>query len=479
MIRKKTTGKLIDSKSFESNFVDFINEHSLIKRDDSVIVSYSGGVDSSVLLHLLNMAVDVFNYKLTICYFNHNLRGDESIEEEKFIKRIAGKYALQIETGSADITSTAKRRSISIQESARYHRYDFLDKISKKLKANKIATAHHYDDQAETVLMNFLRGSSFKGMRGIPLVRDKYIRPLIWAERREIEEYLSINKIRYFEDSSNRKSDYTRNKIRNEIIPFLNDKLGTNINRILVNQGKLFNDTYSVLQEITIDAYNSSVLFAGENKIVLDITAFRGYFSNVQKYVICECLKRLGEPDSNLIRKYAKKVVDNFLGTKKRKYLYITNELMVGIEDKSITFCRTTKQKFEHPVTIGKRYSFTNEKFQIYSQVITLEDDNKKGITALKKNMWDEVVDSNSIVGSLKVRNWEVGDRFIPLGMRNRKKLSDYFIDLKVPIYAKNIQPILVDSEKIVWICGSRIDDRVKVTKGTKQVLGLKFSNLR
>ena len=93
--------------------------------------------------------------------------------------------------------------------------------------------------------------------------------------------------------------------------------------------------------------------------------------------------------------------------------------------------------------------------------------------------MWDEVIDSNSIVGSLKVRNWEAGDRFIPLGMCNRKKLSDFFIDLKVPIYAKNIQPILVDSEKIVWICGSRIDDRVKVTKSTKQVLGLKFSNLQ
>jgi len=479
MLQKKTSAILTSPQSFESKFIDFIKENSLINNNDSVIVAYSGGMDSSVLLRLLDIAKNEIKFDLIIGYFNHNLRGDESVEEEKFVRKVAKNYEALLEIGTADIKATSMIRSMSIQESARYHRYDFLDKISKNLKVNKIATAHHYDDQAETVLMNFLKGSSFKGMRGIPLTRGNYFRPLLWAERREIEEFSSIKEVEYFEDSSNKKSNYTRNKFRNEIIPYLNDKLGTNITRILVNQGKLFKDTYSWLQEVTISAYNESIVLEGKNKIVLDITALRGYFVNVQKCVICACLIKLGEHEGNLVNRYAQKVIDNLSGTNKYKKLYITNELMVGIDEKVISLCRTKKEIFEHSVVIGKENSFKKEKFQINAQLISLEDGNTKDIIDLKENFWDEVVDCSSIAGSLKVRNWEDGDRFIPLGMRNRKKLSDFFIDTKVSAYEKNVQPILVDSEKIVWICGSRIDDRVKITKRTKQALGLKFKSFQ
>lgn len=463
---------------FKAGFLEFIDQQSLLEEDDIVVIAYSGGVDSSVLLHLMSELKDELKVNLIIAYFNHKLRGLESGREERFVKEKAKELRLPLETCATDIKKTAGIRSWSIQQSARHHRYEFFEKVSRKHDSCKIATAHHMDDQAETVLMNVLKGSGFKGMRGIPVKRDNFIRPLLWARRSEIEQYAKESRISYFEDSSNCKSGYLRNRIRHRIIPYIEEELETNLSKILVDQGNRFADTYDWINELTNQSLEAVIKHKTKDKIVLDITIFRTYFSMLQKCVLNECMRKMGETNEPFITRTTNRIFDFVNATFKPKSLYISSELHVIVDKKSLTVSRIRKNVYNHNVRIGDRYTFDDEQFRFYSSTIAVRGLKvSEAIDELKANKWDEVIDQSKITGNLVLRNWEPGDKFLPLGMRNSKKLSDYFIDAKIPVYNKNSSPLLVDEEKIVWICGHRIDERVKITGDTKEAVGLKYIN--
>ena len=469
-----------NSETFESGFIDFCRRNSLMNKGETVLLAYSGGIDSSVLLHLLNNSKDELRIALVICYFNHNLRGAESAREEEFVKNTAAYCKLSLEVGTGDVETTAEKRGLSTQESARRLRYDFFERASKKFHADKIATGHHLDDQAETVLMRFLQGSGIKGLRGIPLQRQRYVRPLLWAKRSEIEQYAVAKGIHYFEDSSNKKTAYLRNQIRLEVLPYLREKLGTNIDLILVKHGRRFRSVSEMISDLSNQAFDRSIVQQGKDKIILDITSFKSYFMLVQDSVVCECFRRLGLHDSLRITHYSQKVLEFLNGTFKRKHMYITKDLYVHKNKDSLTISREHVHKFVQCVDLGKEYSFPEEKFRFHSEIIQPAS-SKQPVSLVdikKRSSWDEVVDRGALVEPLTLRNWEAGDRFKPLGMQKSKKLSDFFIDLKIPPDVKKKLPILVDPEKIVWVCGIRIDDRVKVTKNTKEIVGLKYTDI-
>ncbi len=469
--------KTLQKNQFSQRFVDFALENSLLNRNERILIAYSGGLDSSVLLFVLNELKTEFGFELVAGYFNHDMRGNESIRESKFVLQTCKKYGILLESGTGNVKNYAQENKVSLQEAARKLRYDFFEKVADNFRIDRIATGHHFDDQAETVFMRFLQGARIKSLRGIPVRRNRFIRPLLWAKKKELHAYAKKNNIQYFSDSTNEKSDYFRNKVRLDILPFLRDSLPANIDLILVKYGSQFQQMHELIELLKVEYYNSVVLSEEKDKIVLDITSFRNYFFVLQQFVIQKCCSVLGILNESLIEKYAFKIT-GFVNEKGgKKSLTIDNALQVCRNNTSLILSSLYDGDFEIPVQYGRSHKLPWEGHVFHSGVVKL-DSGRNEIASERswKSEWHELVDKYKIKGHLRLRTWKPGDDFCPLGMKNKKKLSDFFIDLKVPLNLKNRYPLLVDKEKVVWVCGLRIDDRVKITSGTQEAVGLRYS---
>jgi tRNA(Ile)-lysidine synthase len=427
----------------------------------------------------LNRIKNDFQLDLTLGYFNHNLRGKESEEEVRFIKRFSETHKIELKVGTDNVLENSNVKKISIQESARELRYGFFEKLDREYNFDKIVTGHHKDDQTETVLMRFLQGNDISGMRGIPLVRDKFIRPLLWAERQEIERYAAERKIKHFEDSSNKKTDYLRNKIRHEVLPYLREILGTNIDLILQKHGDRFQYYDEIINYYTEKALNSLILRQEKDKIILDINSFKDYFTLLQQKVVAECVKRINNTDKPVGISDVEKVIGFINGTLKKKTLYIFTDTLVYKDRKNLYICVVKESDFEKNVEPGRKYEFDSEGFSFESHILgDVANVGSNSSLYNDKRGFDELVSMESLKGSLRIRYWNYGDSFRPLGMKYKKKISDFFIDLKIRPDMKKRIPILSDEEKIVWVCGIRIDDRVKLTEKTRQVIGLRYRQI-
>ena len=215
--------------NLQNKTLDFIEKNKLIKKGDSVVIAVSGGPDSMTLLHVLNNLKDVLGFDICIAHVNHMIR-KEADEETRYVLDFCDKLGISCYVLRKDVQKIAKEKKISTELAGRMVRYDFFEEVANKTKANKIATAHNANDNAETVLMNLIRGSGISGLKGIELIRDnKYIRPILNCTRQEIEEYAKENNLEPKYDSTNKENIYTRNKIRNELIPYLEKEFNPNI----------------------------------------------------------------------------------------------------------------------------------------------------------------------------------------------------------------------------------------------------------
>ncbi len=458
----------------KNRFLNYVSNHGLLFENDKVLVAYSGGLDSSVLLHVLNTIMESMRLSLIVGYFNHDLRGDESKQEATFVQEVCDSYGLQLETGTGDVLHCAKEYKISIQEAARKLRYMFFEKSAEHHDVSKIATAHHGDDQTETVLMRFFQGGSIASLRGIPKKRDKYIRPLLWATRYDLEMYVQNNRIDYFADSSNNKEDYLRNKIRLNILPYLREQLPYNIDLVLEKHGQKFQQAAALANVLKRESYAAVLVSEKKDKIILDIASFKNYFSLIQQLIIQECFDRLGFYNESINEKHAKTVVEFIYDTRGKNSLNLNNEIILTISKTSLVLGYLSRTSFDFPIEYGMRYELPWEGHVFQSEII---DVSCKGIDYStirnEKSEWNELVDRHKINEPLRLRTWQAGDAFCPLGMDGTKKLSDFFVDLKIPLHLKNKYPVLADCEKIIWVCGLRIDDRVKITSKTEDIIGL------
>lgn len=255
---------------------DTIQRFNMLKKGDKVIVACSGGPDSVALLYLLNQVKKKYDLKLAVAHINHKLRGKESDEDERFVKRLARDLGLDFYAKAFEVKSIAKKKKLSIEEAAREVRYGYLNSLARRIKADKIALGHNADDQAETVLMRLIRGAGGLGLSGIPAAKGKIIRPLLEVKREEIEQFLKEADLGFRIDSTNLRKDYLRNRIRLELLPYLKRKYNPKIVDILNRTATILSAQEDYLKRLTLKEFRGVAKEENE-KISLDLDKLFSY----------------------------------------------------------------------------------------------------------------------------------------------------------------------------------------------------------
>lgn len=273
--------------------IDTIKKYNLIKENDSIVIGVSGGPDSICLLHILNEIKNELNFKIYVAHINHMIR-EEADSETEYVKEFCKNLGIECYIKRIDVVEIANNLKRGTEETGRQIRYEFFKEILEKTNSNKIATAHNNNDKVETILMNILRGSGTSGLKGIEAIRDNmYIRPLINTSREEIEEYCETNKLEPKIDESNNENIYTRNKIRNIVIPYIKQEFNPNIIKTINRLSEVANEENEYLNKVTENEFNKLLLEKANNSYVLNLKDFNKLELVIKRRVILYTINEL------------------------------------------------------------------------------------------------------------------------------------------------------------------------------------------
>lgn len=462
----------------------------LIAPGDKVLVAVSGGADSLALLYLLQQFSKEIGYDLFVGHLNHLTRGEESDEDARFVEKEAGKLSLPVFVGKIDVAAEKSVLSSSFQESARILRYRFLEKTLMSIKGNKIALGHTSDDRVETVLMNLLRGTGLRGLGGIPETRGNVVRPLLRCARSELEQFLNDRNLDYRTDSSNNEKKYLRNKVRHEVIPFLRT-FNKDISGNLLSLAEIARGEEQWMSEKTRELY-SQLVKTGTCDLCFEVTEFEEQPQAMKRRLIRETFYRLTGSLREITSLHVRQVLDLFARARVGSELKLPGNVRVACGYGTVNFSlsRDSKRDLKRDSKRGsKRDSKDGGLPGIDRKTIRLE---VPGVTSLaplgiqlnvrfvepsadlpqlvdKKQAY---FDFDKTGEDIRVRFFQPGDRFMPLGMRGHKKVKSYFIDQKIPREKRLSIPILTNGEDdIIWIYGERISDQFCVAENTQKVL--------
>lgn len=431
-------------------FRKYIEENSLVENSHRVLLAVSGGIDSMVMTHLfLSTATEI-----GIAHCNFNLRGSESDEDASFVKKFADDRSIPFYSESFDTTGFASEKNISIQMAARELRYRWFEEIRTKNNYNSIALAHNLNDNIETFLINLTRGTGIAGLSGMKPKHKSLIRPLLFASRQIITEYRHLHNIPYREDRSNSEIKYTRNKIRHAILPVfreINPSFDTTLSETAERLGEI-NEIVSGI----ISGIRKRVTKHRNNLIIFRVDELNNL--SPKRTILFELFKPFGIGNGQLDDLV--NLIDGKTGgqlfTPTHRLLKNRKEILVSLRE----------DEDESYYEISDPEDFQNVPGFVSASIIRL-----KGNFMIPSSPSIACLDAGKIIFPLIIRKWMPGDSFYPLGMKQKKKLSDYFIDNKYSILDKENCRILESEGKIIWIIGDRIDDRFRITKSTKKVL--------
>ncbi|MCX2477093.1 tRNA lysidine(34) synthetase TilS [Pedobacter sp. MC2016-05] len=429
-------------------FQDFINQHELFARDDKILLAISGGKDSVLMLHLFK-AIGV---NIGVAHCNFNLRGDEAQRDENFVKMLSASLDVPFYLTHFDTKKYAAENKISTQMAARDLRYQWFEEIRIKYSYDLVASAHHQNDTVETMLINLTRGTGISGLHGILPKRQHLIRPLLFLNRNEIDEIIDKNHLDFVEDSSNQSTHYTRNKIRLGVIPKLKE-INPDLEKTFTENAVRFAEVEAFLNT-EVEKLATKILQKKDDGIYIAMNEIVKL--NPQRLLFFELLKPYGFTES-----VVQEILSHLNSLSGTHFFSSTHQAIINrdylvIAEKNVD---SIFNQFIHPST--QNILFGKDEIALsFSSEIKFEVDHYKAF-----------VNADKLIFPLIVRNWQNGDKFIPLGMRQPKKVSDYFIDEKVPIHLKATTPILINGNgDIVWIVGMRQDNRYKLTAATKKV---------
>ncbi|MCU7496024.1 MAG: tRNA lysidine(34) synthetase TilS [Ignavibacteria bacterium] len=453
-------------KTIEQKVIKFIEEHEILHKGEKLLIALSGGPDSVFALNFFHKYRSRFGISLASAHVNHGLRGMDSEMDEKFCAELSANYGVQYFAEKIDVKGLAKLKKVSVEEAARELRYRALEAILRQNHFDKIVTAHNLNDNAETVLLNLIKGTGLKGISGIPVKRGDIIRPLLGLSKPEILKYLELNKIGFRTDITNLSSIYERNFIRNELLPEIRAKLNPSVDQSLFNSSENFRNAQIILEEHVSTIMNRIVEFSNKS-IIIDIENFRHYNpallgellkASIGKYFKKEFSFRDLKKLSSLLSKQPgrkESLTGGLRGIKERGRLVIREEI-------------TEEEFLPLVLKAGEEISFKGRKLRI-----KLKDLVSPYVQEVKSSAFHEFISGELLDEEFTLRRWKPGDRFVPLGMKGFKKLSDFLSEQKIAVEEKKKQLVLLNRNNIIWVPGYRIDDRYKLTKNIKRICEL------
>jgi tRNA(Ile)-lysidine synthase len=456
--------------SFQHKIAKFIKFNRLINEGDTVIVGVSGGADSIALLDVLHSLKEL-RLRLVIAHLDHMLRGSDSNADAVFVRQIAEKCGLPFEMRSVDIDRFSKRNKLSLEEGGRAARHALFDELSLKYGANVVALGHHADDQAETVLMRLLRGAGATGLCGIsPNSERKYVRPFLCVSRKDIEDYLRKRNIPFRTDASNADIRFLRNRIRHELIPYL-ETYNPSIRDRLAATASILSADEMLLESVTDQAFQRLVTIEYPG-VIIDIPALRSEVRGLRLRIYRKAINAAKGDLAHITLKHLQRIDDLALSGKPNSDLELPGQLIIAKSYRTMSI--TTRigggnvEPFEFIVQGPGNWSVPGNRLLRVTMDVPPSD-------------WKEVTPHMAFFDIRKapfpwiVRTFRTGDRFTPLGMTGTKKIKDFFIDMKIPLKLRRQIPLFLSNDTVFWIAGLRIAEHARVTAETKDVTAVEI----
>lgn len=424
-------------------------QHNMFPRR-SVLVGLSGGVDSVALLHIMHSLAKEYGFCVYGAHINHGLRGETAIRDEKFSQNLCNKLGIRFFVKRADVKAYSKRLGISEELAGRCVRYDFFRELMEEYNIEYTATAHHKNDNAETLLMNFIRGSGTGGLCGIPYKRDKYIRPLLDVSRCDIEKYCCDNGLDFVTDETNLDTVYTRNKIRNWLIPEIEEMLNPNFVDTITQNAIIIRDDEDFLSLSAESEYNRIV-----SEDSTDIKELASLHKALGRRVIRMMIDRAcGVADISAQRVEA--VYGLALKDKTGLSCDIAKNVSARCEYGKLIIGRIKDEcpEFSYTIKVGEECFIPQLDYTVSVSYANERDDDEA-----------QYFETDDSIDKITVTNRRKGDKFIPSGMRGTKTLKDYMINEKIPRGERSRIGIVRIGGDIAWVIGYRRDERFKFRK--------------
>ena len=465
---------------------------SVIKHNDQLgkvfVIAVSGGADSLAMLYSLHTIKKKLDLNLHIAHFNHNQRGKESLEDVKFVKKIANILNIPFTIGELDKSVT---NGLTINENIlREYRYKFLYSVAKNIGSKTIAVGHNFNDNIETVLMNIIRGTGLDGLSGIKSITNqqkanysiKIFRPLLSFSHEETINYCSMNNLEFREDLSNFSNNFTRNKIRLELIPFLEEKFNPAINNSINRLSDIAGSNLNYINKKT-DEIMQKVTKIKQQTAYIEKATFLSLDYAIQRKILIKLISKITGQSSNIYFNHIKPILE-LINSKVGQSLNLKNGWIIYVDYKSVQIYQPGINQHKLPyinkkhtiVTPGKtfikgwnietKYIKQTNKY-IYKESQSKTSHQIQFIAAL--NCFEQNT-------KLYIRTRLPGDRFQPLGMKNSQKLQDFMTNLKIPKNDRDSIPLIFYGDKISWVVGFRISELSKTTLFTKEQLLIKIS---
>jgi len=425
-----------------------------LNKQTKILLALSGGLDSVALFHLFNLS----GFSFEVAHCNFNLRAEESDADEKFVIDLCASLNIPLHIKQFNTESFAKDNGISIQMAARDLRYTWFVEIRSANNIDFIATAHHQDDQIETVLLNLSRGTGLKGMHGILAKHESLIRPLLFCDRQALALWIKDNKFLYREDSSNASVKYSRNKLRHKVLPVLKE-INASLGATMQQNVERFEASHQNLS-FFYEKERATILSAKEDEITINLLEIQKWPSPID--ALFHYLSVYGFNDWKAMEQQLNSDSGKIISSKTHQLLKNRNALIL----KEIPISR------DEEYLIQDATSFISEPINLKFECLQIED------FKLMKDSTIAALDYDKLDFPLTLRKWRKGDVFHPLGMRGKKKLSDFFIDKKLSVFEKQNTWIVCTNDKIVWVVGARIDERFKLVENSQKVYLVKLNEI-
>ncbi len=444
-----------------------IKKHNLIKEGQNIIIGLSGGPDSVMLFHGLRTVKEKKNFNIYAAHINHLYRGEDAYKDEEFVRKLCKDFNIKLYIKRKNASILAKENKITEEEAGREIRYGFFNKILKEIGGGLIATAHNKNDQAETLLQRMIRGTGIEGLTGMDYKQDNIIRPLLNIDKEEIINYLETNNFKYCIDKTNAEPIYGRNKIRLELIPYIEKRFNKNFQDTIFRMSQNMKDDYKIIKQQVEKNFSECLISKDQERIILDINTLKNYSKGIRSRILRNSIEHIKGNKIDVERKHID-YLDGFMLKKETGKSIDLGNNVVGETSYDKLIIRNKDRIKDFVYNLKKGTNFIQE-INISIKV------SQNGNNSINEDKNSILIDSDKIKGKLKVRNRQNGDKFQPLGMKGSKKIKDYFIDEKIPAKLRDEIPLVCDDENIIWIVGYRMNHNYRITEKTLNTIKIEI----